>query len=138
MVPKLKKGDTRVILLTNDQLNLIKFMDRKEVRLVTTAHDPSKVQTGKVNPVTKEPIVKYHAVHEYNQYIGAVDRSHQAVSYYAFKRRTLKWWKKVFFHLFMLGVLNAHIVQKATAAKKLLHRIFRRELAKQLVQQLIR
>ena len=137
MVPKLKKGDTRVILLTNGELNLIKFMDRKEVRLLTTAHDASKVQTGKVNPVTKEPIVKFHAVHEYNQYMGAVDRSDQMVSYNAFKRRTLKWWKKAFFHLFMLGVLNAYIVQKATAAKKLSHRIFRRELAKQLVQQLI-
>ena len=81
MIPKLKKGDTRVILLTNGKLNLIKFMDRK-------------VQTGKVNPVTKEPIVKFHAVHEYNQYMGAVDRSDEMVSYNAFKRRTLKWWKK--------------------------------------------
>ena len=33
----------------------------------------------------------------------------------------------------MLGVLNSYIVQKATAAKKLTHHIFRRELVKQLV-----
>ena len=81
--------------------------------------------------------MKFHAVHENNQYMGAVDRSDQMVSYNASKRRTLKWWKKAFFHLFMLGVLNAYIVQKATAAKKLTHRIFRRELAKQLAQLLI-
>ncbi|KAK3784705.1 hypothetical protein RRG08_032160 [Elysia crispata] len=133
MVPNLKKGDDTVTLLTNGQLNLIRFMDRKEVRLLTTAHTARKVATGKNNPVTKEPIVKFHAAHEYNQYMGAVDRSDQMVSYNAFKRRTLKWWKKAFFHLFMLGVLNAYIVQKATAAKKLTHRIFRRELAKQLL-----
>ena len=137
MVPKLKKGDNTVTLLTNGELNLIRFMDRKEVRLLTTAHTARKVATGKNNPVTKEPIVKFHAVHEYNQYMGAVDRSDQMVSYNAFKRRTLKWWKKAFFHLFMLGLLNAYIVQKATAAKKLTHRIFRRELSKQLVQLLI-
>ena len=134
MVPNLKKGDDTVTLPTNGQLNLIRFMDRKEVRLLTTAHTARKVATGKNNPVTKDPIVKFHAVHEYNQYMGAVDRSDQMVSYNAFKRRTLKWWKKAFFHLFMLGVLNAYIVQKATAAKKLTHRIFRIELAKQLVQ----
>ena len=73
MVPKLKKGYDTVTLLTNGQLNLI-------------------------NPVTKEPIVKFHAVHEYNQYtlMAAVDSSDQMVSYNAFKRRTLKWWKKSF------------------------------------------
>ncbi|GFS05929.1 hypothetical protein ElyMa_002951300 [Elysia marginata] len=38
----------------------------------------------------------------------------------------------------MLRVLNSYIIQKATAAKKLPHQIFRREqLAKQLVQYLI-
>ena len=84
--------------------------------------------------MTKEPIVKFEAVHQYNQLMGALDRSDQMVSYNAFKRRTLKWWKKVFFHLFMLGVLNAYLVHKVTAVKKLSHRIFRRDLAKQLAQ----
>ena len=134
LVPKLKKGDATVIRLTNGSLNYIKFMDKKEVRILTTAHAANLVQTGKTNPVTKEAIVKFEAVHQYNQLMGAVDRSDQMVSYNAFKRRTLKWWKKAFFHLFMLGVLNAYIVHKATAAKKLSHRVFRRDLAKQLVQ----
>ena len=137
IVPKLKKGDTDVTLFTDGKLNLIRFMDRREVRLLTTAHTATRVLTERNDPKTKEPIVKLQAVHEYNQYMGAVDRSDQMVAYNAFKRRTLKWWKKAFFHLFMLGVLNAYIVHKATAAKKLAHRIFRRELAKQLVQQLI-
>ena len=72
-------------------------MDRKEVRLLTTAHSARKIATGKNNPdsVTKEPIVtvKFQAVHEYNQYMymGTMNRSDQTVSYNAFKRRTLKW-----------------------------------------------
>ncbi|GFN91338.1 PiggyBac transposable element-derived protein 4 [Plakobranchus ocellatus] len=137
MLPKLKKGDSTVQTLTDSRLNYIRFMDRKEVRLLTTAHTDNRVTTGKNNPVTKTPIVKFKAVHEYIQYMGAVDRSDQMVAYNAFKRCTLKWWKKAFFHLFMLGVLNAYIVQKVTAAKKMSQWIFRRELAKQLVQQLI-
>ena len=96
MIPKLKKDDTRVTFLTNDQLKLIKFMDRNEVKLLTTAHDASKVATGKMNPITKEPIVKFHAVHEYNQYMEAVDKSDQMLSYNVFKRRILKLWKKAF------------------------------------------
>ncbi|GFO03110.1 PiggyBac transposable element-derived protein 4 [Plakobranchus ocellatus] len=109
-------------------------MDRKEVRILTTAHGPRHVTTGKTNPVTKEAVIKLEAVHQYNQFMGAVDRSDQMVTNYAFKRRTLKWWKKAFFHMFMLGVLSAYIVHKAIAARKLSHRIFRRDLAKQLDQ----
>ncbi|GFO18087.1 PiggyBac transposable element-derived protein 4-like [Plakobranchus ocellatus] len=59
----------------------------------------------------------------------AVHRNDQMVAYNAFKHCTLKWWKKAFFHLYMLGGLNAYIVQRATAAKKMSQRIFRRELA---------
>ena len=132
-LPKLKKGDRTVTTVTNGTLNYIRFMDKKEVR-VTTAHAANVIETGKNNPVTKEPIVKFEAVHQYNQLMGAVDRSDQMVSYNAFKRRRLKWWKKAFFHLFMLGVLNAYLVHKVTAVKKLSRRIFCRDLAKQLAQ----
>ncbi|GFS09591.1 hypothetical protein ElyMa_006625800 [Elysia marginata] len=50
-------------------------METKEVGLLTTAHDANKVATGKTNPVTKKAIKKFKAVHDYNQYMGAVDRS---------------------------------------------------------------
>ncbi|GFS10326.1 PiggyBac transposable element-derived protein 4-like [Elysia marginata] len=90
MTPKLKKGDKTVNILTDGNLNYIRFMDRKEVWVLTTAHGANSINTGKTNPVTKEPIVKFEAVHQYNQFMGAVDRSDQVVSYNSFKRRTLK------------------------------------------------
>ena len=94
LVPKLKKGDATVIRLTNGSLNNIKFMDKREVRILITVHAANLVETGKTNPVNEETIVKFEAVHQYNQLMGAVDRSDQMVSYNAFKRRTLKCWKK--------------------------------------------
>ena len=134
MQPKLKRGDKAVTALTDGTLNYLHFMDRKEVRVLTTAHGGDMMVTGKTNPVTKERIVKLAAVHSYNKFMGAVDRSDQMIRCNAFKRRTLKWWKKAFFHLYMLSILNAYIVHKATAVKKLSHRLFRRDLAAQLVQ----
>ena len=134
MQPKLKKGDKAVTALTDGTLNYLHFMDRKEVRVLTTAHGGETMATGKTNPVTKEPIVKLSAVHNYNKFMGAVNRSDQMVTCNAFKRRTLKWWKKAFFHLYMLSILNSYIIHKATSGKKLSHRIFRRDLAAQLVQ----
>ena len=123
MLPNLKKGDRTVTTLTNGTLNYIRFIDKKEVRVLTTAHAANVIETGKNNPVTEEPIVKFEAVHQYNQLMAAVDRSDQMVSYNAFKRLTMKWWR-TFFHLFMLGVLDAYLVHKVA------HQIFRRDLAK--------
>ncbi|GFN74794.1 PiggyBac transposable element-derived protein 4 [Plakobranchus ocellatus] len=132
MLPKLKKTDTDTVALTNGKLNLLRFFDKREVNVLTTAHDNKIVTTGKTNPVTSEAIVKLEAVHMYNKFMGAVDRSDQMVSYNAFKRRTLKWWKKAFSHMLMLGVLNAYILHKMKTGGSMTHRIFRREVAKQL------
>ena len=131
MQPKLQEGDKAVTALTDGTLYYLHFMDRKEVRVLTTAHGGETMATGKTNSVTKEPIVKLSAVHKF---MGAVDNSDQMVTCNAFKKRTLKWWKKAFFHLYTLSILNSYIVHKATTGKKLSHGIFRRDLATQLVQ----
>ena len=122
--------------MNNKILNHMKFMDRKEVNLLTTIHDDKKVDTKKVDRTTKQRIFKYKAVHDYNTYMGAVDRSDQMLQYAAFKRRTLKWWKKLFFHLFMLAEVNCFLLYKHAETKNgktpLPHKDFRKELAKQM------
>ncbi|GFO07295.1 PiggyBac transposable element-derived protein 4 [Plakobranchus ocellatus] len=135
MLPKSKKADTTTSVITNGTLNLLRFYDKREVNILSTAHDDTMVATGKTNPVTREPIVKLHAVADYNKFMGAVDRSDQMVSFNSFRRRTLKWWKKAFFHMFMLAVLNSYLLHKCSvaAAEALSHRLFRRDLAMQLV-----
>ena len=55
----------------------------------------------------------------YNKYKTGVDRSDQMLSYYSFERKTIKWWKKLFFHLFDLAVVNAHILHNKTSNKKM-------------------
>ena len=56
------------------------------------------------------------------------------VAYSCFRRRTMKWWKKVFFHLFSLSILNAYILYKHRTQSPVLQRTFRRELVKELVR----
>lgn len=63
------------------------------------------------------------------RFMGAVDRSDQMVAYSTFNRRTLKWWKKVFFHVMSLSILNSWIMYKVWCAQNgrrpPLQRIFR-------------
>lgn len=52
---------------------------------------------------------------DYNKNKTGVDGNDQFISYYPFKRKQFKWWKKyIFFHLFMMSMTNAFILYRAT------------------------
>jgi hypothetical protein len=61
------------------------------------------------------------------KYKTGVDRSVQMLSFYSFERMTIKWWKKLFFHLFDLVAVNAHILHNKTSKKKNVTRSFLRK-----------
>jgi maltodextrin utilization protein YvdJ len=47
-----------------------------------------------------------------------VDKSDQILLYYSFQRKSVKWWKKLFSHLFDLALVNAHILHQKRCTKK--------------------
>jgi hypothetical protein len=46
------------------------------------------------------------------------------LSYNSFARKTIKWWKKLFFHLFDLVMVNALILHNKSSKKKMSLEIF--------------
>jgi len=130
------KGDS--VVMNNGKINHVKFMDNKEVNILTTKHDDTVVTMTNQRKHSAEPIQRFEAVNDYNHFMGGVDRSDQLHNNAAFKRRTLKWWKKVFFHFFLLAEVNAYLWYKhhCTSKKKtpLDHCDFRKELAKGMVR----
>ena len=60
---------------------------------------------------TKEkPLV----VHEYNHYMLGVDKLDQLMSYYSFLCKSIKWWRKVFFWITEVVVVNQYIIYQDT------------------------
>jgi hypothetical protein len=55
------------------------------------------------------------------------------LSYYSFARKTIKWRKKLFFHLFDLAVVNAHILHTKTNKKNITLEIFYEQVAEGLL-----
>ena len=53
-------------------------------------------------------VLKRKSVVTYNKSKAGVDKHDEMASYYPFKRKSVKLWKKVFFLLFQLGLVNAH------------------------------
>ena len=60
--------------------------------------------------MAKEVVEKPHMMMQYNKYMGGVDANDQLLKYLLFSRRTLKWWKKVFFSLLNICMVNLYFV----------------------------
>ena len=121
------------IVVGNGPQMVIKFHDRRQVTLCSTIHKGCMVDTGKKTRDTQEPILKPDVVLDYNKHMGNVDRSDQLVQYLAMRRRTLKWYKKVLFHMMDLCTVQAYIIYKMVTNKPVLHRVFKRELVKEIL-----
>ena len=91
------------------------------------------VNTGKTDK-TGAPVQKPSVIHAYNKYMGGVDRNDQLVGCYTSLRKTMKWYKKLAFHLIEECLLNAHIAYCDTTRDGRMRLLkFRVEIAKVLL-----
>ncbi|UYV70807.1 TMTC3, partial [Cordylochernes scorpioides] len=114
---KLKRGE--IIKMRRKHLLAIKWKDVRDVFMLSTVHE-GKMMPVKPKTPTREELFKPDAVIDYNKGKVGVDRSDQMMAYYSFSRKTLKWWKKIFFHLFSLCFVIGNIIyNKANPDKKI-------------------
>ena len=109
---KFKQRGEHKIMSYEKQMVAIRILDRKHVTLLSTAHNCKIIDIGKKNWKTKEPVMRHTIIHYYNQYMGGVDSNDQLLKYSSFSRQTVKWWKKVFFRLLNLSMVNAYIIYR--------------------------
>ena len=57
-----------------------------------------------------EATVKPVVVHAYNQHMNGMDIADQHSTYYSFLRKTVKWWRKLFFWLLETTVVNSYVL----------------------------
>lgn len=77
--------------------------------------------------------LKPKVIDAYNKAMGGVDKADQLAVYYCFQRKSIKWWKKVFFWLLETAVVNSYILYKEATQKPMKHIVFRRSLIKSLI-----
>ncbi len=109
---RLKDKGASVVYTYNNEMLAMRVVDRKVVTFLTTEHNACLVNTGKLHRQTKEAIVKPDVMNEYNKFMGGVDLNDQLAKYSAFNRRSCKWWKKVFFRLLNLVMVNAYVLYR--------------------------
>ena len=106
---KLKPGE--VCFRQNDALLCIKWCDKRSVLILSTIHEAVDINTGKIDR-HGFPILKPEPVHDYTMKMRGCDISDQLMTSYSMLRRSVKWWRKLFFHLFALCINNAYILYK--------------------------
>lgn len=77
--------------------------------------------------------IKPEAVAKYNENMSGIDKSDQMISYYSCPKKTIRWYKKVIFHLLDIGVWNAFFIYKCGLNKKPTFADFRETLIRDLL-----
>ena len=110
----------------------IKWCDKWSVLIISTIHEAVEINTGKKDR-QGNPIVKPENVHEYTINMRGCDLSDQLMTSYSMLRRSVKWWRKLFFHVFALCINNAYILYKKFNNNPVPHDTFMEHLAKSLI-----
>lgn len=116
----------------SDDLLCLIWKDKRDVKLLSTMHDAEQSPTGKQDRAGNN-ITKPNIVLDYNKFMGGVDSSDMMTNVYADMRRSVKWYRKLVFHLSDLSVTNAYILYKKTTGKDITHSSFLLQVIKELL-----
>lgn len=89
----------------------LKWHDKHLVALLTIIHDDNMISKSRWRKGGGQQVVqKPSCIEEYNSYMGGVDKAGQLVQYYGCNNVSKKWWKRVFFHMLDVTLVNAYIL----------------------------
>jgi len=145
LIPSNKKaqmGSYRFATCSNHPLTAVWWKDRRDVYAISTLHKKSVITVLKKPKGSKEKqsIPCPEMINDYNHFMGGVDLCDQCLSYYSMStRKTLKWWKKVFWRFLDMCVLNSWIIFRTNFPQSDIstQKLFRLQLIKELVQPLL-
>ena len=93
---------------------------QKDIYMLTTCHDETMVKPrSRGRPrAEQETELKPQCILDYNKNMGSVDRLDAVLHPYSAARKSMKWYKKLAFHLLQVALLNAHILYSKSGGDK--------------------
>ena len=84
---------------------------KKPVTILSTIHEATELLTKKKDAHGNR-IAKPVSIFQYTQNMSGVDISDQDMSFHVSLRKSMKWSRKLFFHLFNMVILNSYLLNK--------------------------
>lgn len=112
---KLKKGE--MVSFKDGGLTGVRWMDKHPVALLSTIHNDSTAtvtRRSRAAAGSTEMVSKPVMITAYTNFMGGVDVADQLVTYYGFAHCSKKWWKRAFFHLLEVCMVNAYILYSSS------------------------
>uniref|UniRef100_A0A8B9GL59 PiggyBac transposable element-derived protein domain-containing protein n=1 Tax=Astyanax mexicanus TaxID=7994 RepID=A0A8B9GL59_ASTMX len=120
----------------------VKWMDTREVSVCSTIHPAHSGEIAQSRMKqddgswAKVSIPCPTPVKQYNQHMGGVDLSDQLIQYYSAQHKTMRWYRKMFYHFLDIATTNSFILHKelclAQEKQPLTHRAFLEKLTSEL------
>lgn len=129
---KLNIGQYISAVSQNPNMLCSKWRDKRNVHILSTLHKPKIIITNKENKHGNN-VIKPQSIINYNENMGLVDKSDMQMSFNTTAGKSVKWYKKFFFHLLDLSVLNSRIVYSTLVKKPLKLPEFRLKLIQQIL-----
>ncbi|KAF2894580.1 hypothetical protein ILUMI_11590 [Ignelater luminosus] len=109
---KRKRGEYESMHNNNGTIGYL-WMTTKEVMVLSICHGNESVEISRNGKDrTKIKLSCPEAIQFYNSHMGGVDLSDQLTSLYEVDRKSMKWWKKVFYKLLFTTAVSAWIIYK--------------------------
>ena len=120
---------------TTGVLLALEWINKRGVQMLTTLHGPFMVEARKNDGETGQKIKKPLCITQNNKNAKAVDQVDLQNSFSQCLRKTIKWYRKLFFHLLDITVQNSCTIFKMKNDKNLKLSEFRLELARKLIEE---
>lgn len=118
-IKRRKFGKKSTVAYRKRNTLVLAWKDKRVVTCLTNWNNAGmtpvkRILRGGVEVTVKKPNV----VIDYIKHMGGVDRADQYASTYCFLRKSLKWWRKLFFWGLEICSINSYILYKATKQQK--------------------
>lgn len=91
--------------------------DKKEIFFLPSIHKANVINTGKRNR-QGNPVRKLQVINDYNGFMGGLDRNNEMLATYFSVGKSVKWTKKVAYHLIEEAILNAFLLNNKQENRK--------------------
>lgn len=131
MKEKLQSGE--MCFRSTSNMLALKWKDKRDVYMLSTCHSADYVATKEVNYRTGEIIQKPSCIVDYTANMGAV-ANREVISSVQSIRKSMKWYKKFFFHLLDVAIWNAYCLYKIEKKDNVTMQTFHLRLLKDILR----
>ena len=125
----------------HNNITVVKWHDNCDMYAISTLYGNSMTRVKRQVDGNTKKISCPEIIEDYNTFMGGIDMADQTMCYYSLGRKTLKWWRRVFWRLHDMAITNAFVIYKtnnATSLQKLqTNQQFHLTLAEKLVAEVV-